>query len=190
MVGMASLQDIADAVVRRAQRQGFVVPRDVRSELHLAGLEEDLWKEVLGLAKHLFNYRQGRYYHLSTALSPQKLREQERQRAIEKAIRLLIREHRQAEKHNERRQQSRVDFIQPILVRADDGKEWTLLSRDISTTGIRIIGTKQLLGQKVRVQLPGTKSLWVVVRILWTGAIADNLFENGGSFLELVEETL
>src|SRR5947207_289562 len=47
---MPSLQDVADAVVRRAQRQGHVVPRDIRGELKLAGLPEEKWKEVTALA--------------------------------------------------------------------------------------------------------------------------------------------
>lgn len=184
---MPTLQDIADAVLRRAQRQGFVVPREVRAELQTAGLDEEQWKEVVALAKHQLNYRQGRYYHLSSALSPHKLKEQERSRILDRAIRALIREHRQSDKRDERRGQTRVDFIHPIQVRTEDGKEFALLSRDISTTGIRTVGTRQMLGQKVRIQLRKDESLWVVVRILWTCAVGDGLFENGGSFLELVE---
>lgn len=184
----STLQQVADAVVRLAQRQGFVVPRDIRTELKLAGLPEDQWKDVAALAKTSLNYRQGRYYHLG-AVSPRLQKEQEKQRQIEKVIRQLIKSHRAAAKRDERRGQMRVDFIQPVKVRTDDEKEFTLLSRDLSPTGIRILGTKRLLGQKVHVELAvgeDTPPCRLLVRILWTCAVGDDLFENGGSFLEVL----
>ena len=65
----STLQDVANAVIRRAQRQGFVVPRDIRSELTLAGLPEEQWKDVAAMTHEALNYRQGRYYHIG-AVSP------------------------------------------------------------------------------------------------------------------------
>lgn len=183
-----TLQKVAEAVVRQAQRQGFVVPRDVRTELKLAGLPEAQWKEVVAIAKGSLNYRQGRYYHLG-ALSPRLQKEQEQQRSIQKVIRRLIKQHRADIKHSERRGQTRVDFIQPVQVQTEDGKEYALLSRDLSTTGIRLLGTKRLLGQKVQVALPLGEDMppcRLVVRILWTCAVGDDLFENGGNFLEIL----
>jgi hypothetical protein len=183
----SGLQSVADAVVRRAQRQGFVLPRDVRSELKLASLPEEQWKDVLALAKGSLHFRQGRYYFLSGASSPRLQQEQEQQRLIEKAIRGLIRRHRQNRKDQDRRGQVRVDFIQPVQVRTEDGKEFTLLSRDLSTTGIRLLGTRRLLGQKLQLKITGEDpGPWLMTRILWTCAIGDDLFENGGHFLELV----
>ena len=183
-----SIQQVADAVVRLAHRQGFVVARDVRTELKLAGLPEEQWKDVVTLAKASLNYRQGRYYHLGT-VSPRLQKEQEQQRTIQKTIRQLLKNHRAALKQDERRGQSRVSFIQPVKVITEDGKEYALLSRDLSPTGIRLLGTKQLLGQKVRVVLPSaqeTAPCQIMLRVLWTCAVGDGLFENGGSFLELV----
>ena len=183
-----TLQQVADAIVRQAQRQGFVLARDIRTELKLAALPEDEWKAVVALAKNALNYRQGRYYHLGT-VSPRLQKEQEQQRVIQKAIRQLLKHHRAAAKQDERRGQDRVDFIQPVKVQSQDGKEFTLLSRDLSTTGIRLLGTKRLLGQKVTVDLPlgdNTTPCRILVRILWTCAVGDDLFENGGSFLEVV----
>ena len=184
----ATLQSIADAVMRKAQRQGHVTPRDVRAELKLAGIAETRWKDVLALAGTQLNYRQGRYYHTRT-VSARLFQEQTQQRAIEKAVRKVIREHRAAVKQRERRGQTRCDFIQPVKVSTDDGNVWQLVSRDLSTTGIRLLGIKQLLGHKVQVELPqGTDPpLRLTVRILWTCAVGDGLFENGGSFLALVE---
>ena len=44
-----SLQQVADAIIRQAHRQGFVVTRDIRTELKLAGLPEEQWKDVATL---------------------------------------------------------------------------------------------------------------------------------------------
>ena len=71
----ANLQQIAKAVIRRAHRQGYVVPRDIRSELALAGLPEDQWKLVASLTREWLNYRQGRYYHIES-VSPRLQQEQ------------------------------------------------------------------------------------------------------------------
>ena len=185
-----TLQQIADAIVRQAHRHGYVVARDIRTELKLAGLPEADWKAVAALAKGSLNYRQGRYYHLGT-VSPTLQKEEDRQRVIQKAIRQLLKHHRAAAKDNERRVQNRVDFIQQVKVTTEDGKEFALLSRDLSPTGIRILGTKRLLGQKVRVDLPLGEHVApcrILTRILWTCAVGDDLFENGGSFLEVLAE--
>jgi hypothetical protein len=185
-----TLKDVADLVIRRAQRQGYVVPRDIRAELKQAGLPDDQWKDVVNLARQSLNCRQGRYYHIA-ALSPRLQQEQTQQRLIQRAIRRLIRQHQQETNPPERRQQDRVDFIQPVTVEMDGGRQFTLLSRDLSLTGIRLVGTRRLLGQKVRVSLPqgdGTETCTFVVRILWTCAIGDDLFENGGTFLEIISK--
>jgi PilZ domain len=184
----ATLQDVASAVVRRAQRQGFVVPRDIRSELTLAGLPEEQWKEVAALTRESLNYRQGRYYHIAT-VSPRLQQEQSQQQAIQRAIRRLIKEYHASATRQERRVEERIDFVQPVKVETEDGRQFTLLSRDLSPTGMRLVGTKRLLGHKVRVNLPQTESteaLTFLVRVLWTCAIGEDLFENGGTFLEVL----
>ena len=64
----------------------------------------------------------------------------------------------------------------------------TLLTRDLSTNGIRLVGTRRLLGQKVHVLIPRRDKAtpWKFrVRILWTCAIGDDLIENGGTFIEV-----
>jgi hypothetical protein len=185
----ATLQEIANAVVRRAQRQGYVVPRDIRSELTLAGLPEEQWKEVASLAREALNYRQGRYYHISS-LSPRLQQEQNQQQIIQRTIRRLIKEYRASATKPDRRGEERIDFIQPVTVALEDGRQFTLLSRDLSTTGIRLIGTKRLLGHKVRLFLPqGDESKAIfLVRVLWTCAVGEDLFENGGAFLEVLSQ--
>ena len=102
-------------------------------------------------------------------------------------MRRLIRQHKAAARI-ERRVEDRLDFIQSVKVRTEDGREHTLLSRDLSSTGIRLVGTVRLLGQKVRVSFAadaGSEPSHFTVRILWTCAIGDDLFENGGSFLNV-----
>jgi PilZ domain-containing protein len=185
----ATLQEVATAVVRRAQRQGYVVPRDIRSELTLAGLPEEQWKEVASLARESLNYRQGRYYHISS-LSPRLQQEQNQQQIIQRAIRRLIKEYRASATKPDRRGEERIDFIQTVTVELEDGRQFTLLSRDLSTTGIRLIGTKRLLGHKVRLFLPQGDNANAVflVRVLWTCAVGEDLYENGGTFLEVLSQ--
>src|SRR5262245_15712217 len=184
-----TLKEVAAAVVRRAQRQGFVVPRDIRSELTLAGMPDESWKEVASLARESLNYRQGRYYHIN-AVSPRLQHEQNQQQVIQRAVRRLIKDYAE-HAGKERRGEERFDFIQTVKVETEDGHTYALLSRDLSTTGIRLLGTKRLLGHKVRVHLPHGENgepVVFLVRVLWTCAVADELFENGGTFLELLSK--
>jgi hypothetical protein len=182
----ANLQSVAEQVVLRARRQGYVVPSEVREELTRAGLAETLWREVVSQTQPALVCRSGRYYYPVASDSVQRARSQ--QEEIRRAVRRLIRLHRAAAARVERRGQDRFDFIQPVKVRTEDDREFTLLSRDLSSTGIRLVGTRRLLGQKVRISIPqpedGPPSHFVV-RILWTCAVGDDLFENGGSFLEV-----
>lgn len=113
--------------------------------------------------------------------------------AILRAVRKLVRLHRAAARADERREQARTEFVHLVKVHTDDGREFTLLSRDISAAGIRLVGTRRLLGQKLRLSVPPPADAplnapgWsFVVRILWTCGLGDDLFENGGVFLELL----
>jgi hypothetical protein len=178
------LQDIANAVIRRARRQGSVAADDVQAELTQAGEPGDLWKDVLALARPSLSYRQGRYHYLAAAGS--RRHEERQQEKVRRTVRELIRRHR-ADARVERRRQERIDFVQPVQVEIEDGRTCTLLSLDLSPTGIRLVGTRRLLGQKVRVRIPCPGDDGPVcfrVRVLWTCAVGDDLFENGGTFLE------
>ncbi len=187
---MTELREVADAVVRRAQRNGFVLPGEIREELAQTNTPETRFDEVIELSRPLLRLRQGRYYY-KTKVSARVRREQRLQRAVQQSVRRLIRQHKKTNSHTERRKQQRADFIQPVKVRSEDGREFTLLSRDLSESGIRLIGTRGLLGQKVQIAIPypdGKKTSCFLARILWTCSIGDGLFENGGSFLEMVVE--
>jgi hypothetical protein len=186
----AVLQGIAETVVRQAQRQRFVVAREIRDVLTEAGMSDTKWKEVVTLARPSLDYRRGRYYY-KPAVSDLVLQEQNHQRAIHRAVRQLIRQHKAAARQIERRQQDRIDFLQQVKVQTGDQREFNLLSRDLSPTGIRLIGTRSLLGQKVRVLIPRTDKSepWCfLVHILWTCTVGDGLFENGGMFVDVIAE--
>jgi hypothetical protein len=181
-----ALQGIADSVVRRARLQGFVTARDIRGELTRAGESDDLWKDVLALVRPALRYRSGRYHYTPTASDGVRAEPTQKQR-IHEAVRELVRQHQAATNQVNRREEDRVDFIQPVKIRTEDQHEYTLLSRDLSPSGIRLVGTRRLLGQRVRVLIPrpDNEPPWgFVVRILWTCALGDDLFENGGTFLE------
>jgi hypothetical protein len=183
----SNLQPVADGVLQRAKRQGYVLPREVREELARAGLAEDLWKDVVELVRSELRCRNGRWYW-QPPVSERVRQEQSQQQAIRKAIRQIVRQ-QAAEHPDDRRAEGRIDFIQPITVRTDDGREHHLLSRDLSPTGIRLIGTRHLLGQKVDVLIPrpGEGQPWSFrVRVLWTCSVGDDLFENGGVFLAVL----
>lgn len=178
-----NLQTVADDVIRRAQRQGFVVAREVREELVRHQQDEALWKDVLALARHSLSYRRGRYYY-TAPVSDRVKAEQTQQRDIQLAVQTIVHNHQAAAERVERREQDRLDFIQPVKVLTEDNREFTLLTRDLSTTGLRLVGTRRLLGQKVHVLFPsGDELLDFTVRILWTCPVGDDLVENGGTFL-------
>jgi hypothetical protein len=184
-----NLAGVAELVIRRAQRQGFIVPREIRSVLSEAGISETLWKDVLAVARPSLAYRKGRYYYTSP-VSDRVRQEQSQQHGIQQAVRQIIRQVKNAADGVERREQERVDFIQQVKVRTEDQREFTMLTRDLSPTGIRLIGTRRFLGQKIHVSIPGADGAasWdFVVRVLWTCAVGDDLVENGGTFVDMSE---
>jgi hypothetical protein len=185
---LTDLQSIAKTMVHRAQRRGYIIPQEIRAELASAGLPDTEWKEVVELARPALYYRQGRYYCVNP-VSPRLREELNHQERIQGVIREVIRRHKQKAGPVERRRQERVDFVQSVKVQTEDHREYTLLSRDLSTSGIRLVGTRSLLGQKVRVMLfagDQAETYALLVRILWTCAVGDDLYENGGTFLEVV----
>ena len=114
-------------------------------------------------------------------------REKQRQ-AVRRSVRGIIRRYKAAEQV-ERRGQDRLDFIQPVRVLTEDQRERHVLSRDLSTTGIRLIATRSLLGQKMRIFLAqGDETCSLMVRVLWTCSVGDDLYENGCMFLDGDEE--
>jgi hypothetical protein len=188
-MSLTDLQGIAEEVVQRARGQGFVVRREIREALAQAGLPETHWKDVLALAQAFLHHRHGRYYYVSVVNS--RPRSDRQQREVQQAVRQIIHDYRVGTTEVERRQHGRVPFIQPTKILLPDHREIQLLSRDISPTGIRLIGTRSLQGQKVRVMIPrqdnGQGDWCFLVQILWSSQIGENLVEHGGVFLELLD---
>jgi hypothetical protein len=184
------VSEVIATVVRRAQQQGFVLPREVREELKNLDLPASLWKDVVAQAQPALHHRRGRYYFVPSS-SNRMQEEQKQQQDIHSSVRRIIRHYKKAAKLIERREQDRLDFIQPVQIHTDAGQEINLLSRDLSATGIRLVGTCRLLGQKVTVTIPdaeGGKPACFATRILWTCSVGDGLFENGGRFLEIARK--
>ncbi len=179
------LHQVTDRVVERARAQGFTLPGEVQEELTAAGLEPDLWKDVLALARSSLLYEGGKYWYRAR-LGERAARQKTRLDVVVEAVRPIIQQHRQLSA--ERRGEERIDFIHPVVLIGEDDQEHHVLTRDLSVTGVRLIGTRQLLGQKVRLRLdrPGSDTPWTFrVQILWTCAVGDDLFENGGVFLDV-----
>lgn len=189
------LQDVASALLKRAQNQGFVVAREVREALAAAGLPEARWKEVLNLAGASLHYQHHRYYYVPAGTPRMRtyLQQIQRQhRQVRHAIRELVGAYKVMLQKPNRRQHQRIHFLQAVRVVTEDRHELGLLSRDISLTGIRLIGSSDLTGQKIRVSVPhpdGSRPPCdFVVRVLWSSEVGDGLFENGGLFLCVAAE--
>jgi hypothetical protein len=188
VVNLMDLQRVADAVTRRAADEGFLLPRQIREEVANAGVDVALWKDVLRLASPHLVHRKGRYFYVSPT-SPQRESQERRVQAIHAAVHELVERYRQVSELEERREADRITFIQQVTAELPDGQTHHVLTKDISSAGIRLLGSQGLLGQKLRVTVPSIDGpeRTFVVRIMWTCMVGDDLYENGGSFVELVE---
>lgn len=193
-MSLADVEQVAQAVLGRAQQQSYVVPHDIRDALTEAGLPEHRWKDVVEVAGPSLSYRHGRYYFVPPAVA--RLRERSRhdqdlQQMLRKAVRQVIQQYRKGAVGHERREHDRIQIVHPVRVVTAEGRELRLLSRDISLTGLRLLGIQDLLGQKMKVFMPRTdgESPWCfLVHILWTNLVADGLYESGGVFVEVVPD--
>jgi hypothetical protein len=181
------LHRVAKLLVQRARREGFVRSGDIRAELVQAGLAAEDWEKVVALAGPALVYAKGRYYPAeSTKMTPTR-----GQQRIERVAARLIRHCRATAARAERRRESRIDFIQPVEIWMEDGHELIVLSRDLSLTGVRFISAHSLLGQKIHLLVPGGDKgvpYHFLVRVLWSCAVGDGLFENGALFLDTFPE--
>lgn len=177
------MQRIVKIVCRRAQLRGFVSPQDIRQTLARAGLPEGRWLEVVSLAGDMLTKHDGRFYYAGPARAS--CPERRPHRHLGQAVRQLIRGYRSTMRE-ERRRQGRFDFVHPVQVEMEDGRTVTILSCDLSTSGIRLVAPFSLLGKKVRVTLPATegavhKSFYV--QVVWSSLVGEGLYENGATFL-------
>ena len=176
----SELQTIANALVRRAQRQGFIVPSEVKQELSDAGHEESRWKEAIELVRDSLHYKQGRYYHLSAEML------QQANTGPQQVIQAILSQPQSSLYENRRQEERRSVSLTIPVYDESDGQSFTVFSRDLSSTGIRLLANRSLLGRKLRLSLPlpdtESEPICVSVRILWTSVVADGIYENGGTF--------
>jgi hypothetical protein len=184
----AELTPIVEAVTRRAEEQGYILARQVREELEKADADPRLWKQILREAGPVLERRRG-HYSFVPAASPQRLRQVEAHERIRKAVYQVVGEYRKTAGQKERREDDRIAYFQPVKIELPDGRSHEVLTRDISSSGMRLLGSRDLLGQKVRVLIPRLEGppFVFVTRIVWTCRVGDDLYENGGMFLELAD---
>jgi hypothetical protein len=183
------LQPILESVLRRAEEHGQILAREVREELAKASLNPRLWKEVLRLAGSSLEHRGG-HYRFVPKPSPVRERQTELQERIHTVVHELVGQYRRAAARHERREADRIAFCQSVTLRLADDKLHQVVTKDISASGIRLLGSRDLLGQKVRITVPRPEGVPCIflVRVVWTCRVGDELYENGGVFLELVEK--
>jgi hypothetical protein len=175
------------AVLRRAESRGYVLPEEIREEMRRLGLSARLWSEFIQRAGSLLTFQNGRYYYVPP-LSSNRLREEERQLHVRALLQALIDSYKRSHHHVERRSADRMEVIWPVTLTLEDGTIHRALTRDISVSGIRFLGSRSLLGQRVTAHLalnPEQQHSFTV-RILWTCEAGDNLYENGGTVLEIL----
>lgn len=183
------LQSVANVILSRAKRQGYILPREIRMELKEAGHSITLWKQVVGLIRPSVKYRHGRYYFDSPGFSRLQL-EQKQLRMVKETLDWLIGSQQEAEEPEDRRKEERAAFVRHVRVLTEDEQELTVVSQDLSSSGIRLVTDRSLLGRKIHLSLPRPNDkespIVIAARILWSFAIADGLYKNGGAFLELI----
>lgn len=181
------LKSLVEAVKRRAQAKGFILPKEVKEELASAGLAEGLWKEVLNSARPVLQYHGGRYYFVP-GVSPRRQEHEEMHLQVRAWLQSVAKQQKEVAEGEERRGSERVTFVQPVTLTAEDGASHRALSKDLSPSGIRFIGSKNMLGQKLKATLSSptgsSRTFWI--RIVWACEVGDALYENGGTFVELV----
>ena len=188
------LVGVVQRVLGRVQHQGSVVPRDIRKELAEAGLSEKLWKDVLESIRPSIQYREGRYHYVPTVpvrIQARMRTRENQQRQVHRAVRQLTRRYKTGSTDVERREHGRTHFIRAVRASTKNGRELTLLTRDLSLSGIRLLSGQSLLGQQLHVHIPhdegSSESHCFLVRILWSAVVADGIYDNGGVFMDLVE---
>lgn len=184
-----SWEPVKEAILRRAESRGYVLPREIREELQRLGFDGRRWREFIRQAGSLLTYKNGRYYYLP-ALNETRLREEERQLHVRALLQALLEQHKRTHHREERRAADRMEAIWPITLILEDGSVHRAVTRDISAAGIRLLGSKSLLGQRIIARLtlqPGQEHVFAV-RILWTCEAGDQLYENGGTVLEVLTQ--
>jgi hypothetical protein len=184
------LHSVAQSVLSRARRQGYILPREIRMELKEAGQSTTLWKQVVNLIGPSLKYRNGRYYAQSSLTQLQ--REQNNLKHIRETLQEFLQKYQTPKSSDERRKEDRACYLRSVKIQTEDQQELTVLCQDLSLSGIRLVTERCLLGRKVRLYLPGPQGpdypIIIAMRIVWSQSIADGLYKSGGTFLELISQ--
>jgi hypothetical protein len=127
-------------------------------------------------------------YYSTAPISDLFRREQLQREALSQAVQRLIGQYQTFPEGGEPNGRVCVDFVQPVTIQTEDGRILSHVTRELSNTGVRLLGAYPLLGKVVRIHIAQPESgeqFDFIVRILWTFAVANALFENGGQFLEV-----
>ena len=141
--------------------------------------------DVVSLAGGMLSWRDGRYYYSADGLPSEP--EQLAQRRLRQALRRIVDDCRSSVRR-ERRQRGRFAIVLPVKVETEDGRCVMLLTSNLSSSGIRLIGPTSLLGEKIRVSLArdeSTTPTCFFVQIVWSSFVSEGLCENGGAFLDV-----
>jgi hypothetical protein len=183
------LKVIACAVVNRIRVRGYILPREIRTELREAGQPTKLWKQVVGLIHPPLEYCGGRYYALPAVISRLK-REESQLGIIQEMVQQLVLRKQYDSAAEERRREDRHRFLQTVKVQDEKGGDRTVLLEDLSPSGVRFMSSRNYLGHRLSIALSAqgaaNVSVILVMRIVWSCAVADGLYQHGGCFLELV----
>ncbi|GBD35923.1 hypothetical protein HRbin36_01038 [bacterium HR36] len=174
-------------VLQRAETRGYILPQEIQQELRRLGLGTRLWRQFIERAGSFLTYQNGRYYYVPS-LTGNRLHEEERQLHVRALLQALIDSCKRSQHHVERRSADRVEVYWPVTLTLEDGTAHRAVTRDISVSGIRFLGSRSLLGQRIVVRLTlnnGHEHVFSV-RILWTCEVGDSLYENGGSVLQVL----
>src|SRR5687768_7819559 len=104
-----SLHNVASAVLCKAKRQGYVLPREIRKELEDAGQSTTLWKQVVTLLSASMKYRHGRYYAVTAVSRLQ--HEQHQLERVRGIVQDLISRYQTSRAADERRKEGRAQFV-------------------------------------------------------------------------------
>jgi hypothetical protein len=187
VIAPVDLQKVVAIVLRRAERQGHILPREIRQELARVGADEEQWREVLAAAGPALERHGNRYAYVPPPPSPPRKEQEQRFLAIREAVHALAEHFKQESARHERREADRITFVHPVTIRLPTGEPHHAITKDLSASGIRLIGTRDLLSQKVEVTLKPTNAQPVTfaVRVVWTHRVGDDLYENGGVFMDV-----
>ena len=140
-------------------------------------------------------YRRGRYYYVPAGTPRMQARVRRDQRCrqlVARAVRSLVRRRRaEASVMVDRRARPRFRFVHSARLHTADGRVLHVLIRDISLSGLRLLGSCPLDGEEVQVWVPlpdaAEPPRGFAIRILWSAPVGDGLFESGGVFVDVID---